>query len=47
MGNCCRQGRKKLTSFHSRFANPPDRANVRFVRPNIQIYDARVIDLYR
>jgi hypothetical protein len=47
MGNCCRKGGKKIDLIHSRFANSPDRANVRFVRPNIQIYDARVIDLYR
>jgi hypothetical protein len=24
-----------------------DRADVRFVRPNIQIYDAHVVDLYQ
>src|SRR5271169_4077182 len=30
-----------------RNGNPSDRANVRFARPNIQIYDTHVVDLYQ
>jgi hypothetical protein len=30
-----------------RSADQSDRADVRFARPNIQIYDAHVVDLYQ
>jgi hypothetical protein len=51
---CARNGRSPFAQVNVRLAVviqakwcPSDRTDVRFVRPDIRIYDARVVDLFQ